>query len=218
MEWKWNRHDMNRKCHEMEMSWNGHEMEMTRNGNDMEWKWHDNKFYCYTFPGVICGVIFNMFAGQPLSILGSTGPVLVFESITFQFCDTYGESGLLTGEFSTLLLPLFYLSNLWTLKRFLISFSELDYMSFRFWIGIWTAFILLLMVAFDLSYLVCYITRFTEESFATLIALIFIQKAFSKVGLHWDVLCGCRFPNFVHPVQSLELYASRCPFGRPVTC
>jgi len=97
--------------------------------------------------GVICGVIFNMFAGQPLSILGSTGPVLVFESITFQFCDTYG----------------------------------LDYMSFRFWIGMWTAVILLLMVAFDLSYLVCYITRFTEESFATLIALIFIQKAFSKL-------------------------------------
>ena len=55
-------------------------------------------------------------------------------------------------------------------------------MSFRFWIGVWTAFILLLMVAFDLSYLVCYITRFTEESFATLIALIFIQKAFSKVN------------------------------------
>lgn len=97
--------------------------------------------------GVICGVTFHMFAGQPLSILGSTGPVLVFESITFQFCHTYG----------------------------------LDYMSFRFWIGVWTAFILLLMVAFDLSYLVCYITRFTEESFATLIALIFIQKAFSKL-------------------------------------
>ena len=55
-------------------------------------------------------------------------------------------------------------------------------MSFRFWIGIWTALILLVMVAFDLSYLVCYITRFTEESFATLIALIFIQKAFSKVN------------------------------------
>ena len=33
-----------------------------------------------------------MFAGQPLSILGSTGPVLVFESITFQFCDTYGKT------------------------------------------------------------------------------------------------------------------------------
>ena len=40
---------------------------------------------------------------------------------------------------------------------------ELDYVSFRFWIGLWTALILFIMVAFDLSYLVCYITRFTGK-------------------------------------------------------
>ena len=44
------------------------------------------------------------------------------------------------------------------------------------WIGI----ILLLLVAFDASAFVCYITRFTEENFATLIAVIFIIKAFEK--------------------------------------
>lgn len=32
------------------------------------------------------------------------------------------------------------------------------------------------MVAIDASALVCYITRFTEENFATLIAFIFIYK------------------------------------------
>lgn len=32
------------------------------------------------------------------------------------------------------------------------------------------------MVAIDASALVCYITRFTEENFATLIALIFVYK------------------------------------------
>lgn len=37
-------------------------------------------------------------------------------------------------------------------------------------------------VALDASALVCYITRFTEENFATLISLIFIIEAFKNVG------------------------------------
>ena len=40
---------------------------------------------------------------------------------------------------------------------------------------------LFIMVMFDLSALVRYITRFTEESFAMLIALIFIVEAFKKL-------------------------------------
>jgi len=55
-------------------------------------------------------------------------------------------------------------------------------MSLRFWVGFWLTVILLLMVAFDLSFLVRYITRFTEESFAVLISIIFIYEAFSKVA------------------------------------
>lgn len=51
-----------------------------------------------------------------------------------------------------------------------------DYMSFRLWIGMWVALILFILVAIDASALVCYITRFTEENFATLIAFIFIYK------------------------------------------
>ena len=53
-------------------------------------------------------------------------------------------------------------------------------MPFRVWVGFWTGFMILLIVAFDLSALVRYITRFTEESFACLIALIFIYQAFKK--------------------------------------
>jgi hypothetical protein len=51
-----------------------------------------------------------------------------------------------------------------------------SYMSFRFWIGTWITMILIILVAFDASACVCYITRFTEENFATLIAFIFIYK------------------------------------------
>jgi len=54
-------------------------------------------------------------------------------------------------------------------------------MPLRFWVGLWLAVILLVIVAFDLSFLVRYITRFTEESFAVLISIIFIYEAFSKV-------------------------------------
>jgi hypothetical protein len=39
---------------------------------------------------------------------------------------------------------------------------------------------LFLLVAFDSSAFVCYITRFTEELFASLVAFIFIMSAFKS--------------------------------------
>ncbi|GAB1610813.1 electroneutral sodium bicarbonate exchanger 1 [Argonauta hians] len=96
----------------------------------------------------LSGVVFALYAGQPLNILGSTGPMLVLETIIYQFCQDNG----------------------W------------DFMPLRFWVGMWTVFILLIIVAFDLSALVKYITRFTEESFACLIAIIFIVEAFEKLA------------------------------------
>ncbi|VBB32775.1 unnamed protein product [Acanthocheilonema viteae] len=99
------------------------------------------------FGGAICGVIYHLFSGQPLTIIGSTGPVLVFETIVFDLCASL----------------------------------NIDYLSFRFWIHVWTAFILFIMVITDASALVSYITRFTEESFATLIAIIFIYEAIMKL-------------------------------------
>merc|ERR1719384_1273887 len=55
-----------------------------------------------------------------------------------------------------------------------------DYLSLRLWIGIWVGAMLLLLVMFDASAYVCYITRFTEELFATLVAFIFIMSAFKN--------------------------------------
>jgi sodium bicarbonate transporter 10 len=37
--------------------------------------------------GFVCGVVYGFFSGQPLTILGSTGPVLVFEKILVGFCE-----------------------------------------------------------------------------------------------------------------------------------
>ncbi|RXN03768.1 electroneutral sodium bicarbonate exchanger 1-like isoform X1 [Labeo rohita] len=58
---------------------------------------------------------------------------------------------------------------------------ELSYLSLRTCIGLWTAFLCLILVATDASSLVCYITRFTEEAFAALICLIFIYEALEKL-------------------------------------
>ncbi|KAJ6224812.1 hypothetical protein RDWZM_003357 [Blomia tropicalis] len=124
--------------------------------------------------GALCGILYGLFSGQPLTILGSTGPVLVFETIVYDFCSTNG----------------------------------FNYLSLRFWIGMWIAAILLLFVAIDASYLVCFITRFTEENFASLISVIFIYKAIEKlfdIEKHYplnrepDTLlnyeCSCMYPN-----------------------
>lgn len=57
-------------------------------------------------------------------------------------------------------------------------------MEFRLWIGVWCLFFVLILVAFNLSFLVKYITRFTEDCFATLVAIIFIIDAIkSTIGL-----------------------------------
>ena len=93
------------------------------------------------------GLGYGLFSGQPLSILGATGPILVFESIIYDICKTF----------------------------------EWEYLPFRMCVGIWMGIVLMILVATDVSAFVCYITRFTEENFATLIAVIFIGKAFEKV-------------------------------------
>lgn len=95
----------------------------------------------------VTGCVFCLFAGQPLTILSSTGPVLVFERLLFSFSKD----------------------------------NAFDYLEFRLWIGLWSAFLTLILVATDASFLVQYFTRFTEEGFSSLISFIFIYDAFKKM-------------------------------------
>ena len=75
----------------------------------------------------IAGVAYHMFSGQPLTIIGATGPILVFDTIMYKLCS------------ETLGIP---------------------FLPFRAWVGIWTGVLCIIIVAFDLSYLVKYITRY----------------------------------------------------------
>ncbi|XP_014879495.1 sodium bicarbonate cotransporter 3-like isoform X2 [Poecilia latipinna] len=124
------------------------------------------------FGASMTGVAYSLFAGQPLTILGSTGPVLVFEKILFHFCENH----------------------------------DLSYLSLRTSIGLWTAFLCVLLVATDASSLVCYITRFTEEAFAALICIIFIYEALAKL-----VDMRKKFPvNLHNQLNNLTFYTCRC--------
>lgn len=59
--------------------------------------------------------------------------------------------------------------------------NGLDYMEFRLWIGLHSAIQCLILVATDASFIIKYITRFTEEGFSTLISFIFIYDAIKKM-------------------------------------
>lgn len=54
-------------------------------------------------------------------------------------------------------------------------------MEFRLWIGVWVFLLLVILVVFNLSFMVKYITRFTEDCFATLVAIVFIFDAIKNV-------------------------------------
>ncbi|XP_041962413.1 sodium bicarbonate cotransporter 3 isoform X5 [Alosa sapidissima] len=131
------------------------------------------------FGASLTGVAYSLFAGQPLTILGSTGPVLVFEKILFKFCSDYG----------------------------------LSYLPLRTSIGLWTAFLCLVLVATDASSLVCYITRFTEEAFASLICIIFIYEALEKL-----VQLGESYPVDMHNnLDNLTFYSCQCSAPSNIT-
>uniref|UniRef100_UPI00398EC2D1 anion exchange protein 2-like isoform X2 n=1 Tax=Pristiophorus japonicus TaxID=55135 RepID=UPI00398EC2D1 len=64
--------------------------------------------------------------------------------------------------------------------RFCKSF-DLNYLTGRVWIGFWLIIIVILLVAFEGSFLVRFISRFTQEIFSILISLIFIFETFFKL-------------------------------------
>ncbi|XP_063165992.1 electrogenic sodium bicarbonate cotransporter 1 isoform X3 [Candoia aspera] len=126
----------------------------------------------------VSGAIFCFFAGQPLTILSSTGPVLVFERLLFNFSRD----------------------------------NDFDYLEFRLWIGLWSAFLCLVLVATDASFLVQYFTRFTEEGFSSLISFIFIYDAFKKM-----IKVAKDYPiNSNFKVNDITLYSCTCAPPDPV--
>ncbi|XP_060920797.1 anion exchange protein 2b isoform X2 [Labrus mixtus] len=60
--------------------------------------------------------------------------------------------------------------------------NEIEYLTGRVWIGFWLIVIVIVTVAFEGSFLVRFVSRFTQEIFSFLISLIFICETFIKLG------------------------------------
>uniref|UniRef100_A0A8C5ERJ1 Anion exchange protein n=1 Tax=Gouania willdenowi TaxID=441366 RepID=A0A8C5ERJ1_GOUWI len=96
----------------------------------------------------LAGTVFCLFGGQPLIILSSTGPILIFEKLLYDFSKS----------------------------------NKVDYMELRLWIGLHSCLQCFLLVVSDASYIIKYMTRFTEEGFSSLISFIFISDALKKLA------------------------------------
>ncbi|CAN9506407.1 unnamed protein product [Ophioblennius macclurei] len=59
--------------------------------------------------------------------------------------------------------------------------NGIEYLTGRVWIGFWLIIIVFLTVAFEGSFLVRFVSRFTQEIFSFLISLIFICETFIKL-------------------------------------
>ncbi|XP_062388473.1 solute carrier family 4 member 1b (Diego blood group) isoform X2 [Sardina pilchardus] len=60
--------------------------------------------------------------------------------------------------------------------------QEIEYIVGRVWVGLWLVVIVVVIVAAEGSFLVRFISRFTQEIFSILISLIFIYETFAKLG------------------------------------
>ncbi|XP_029934719.1 anion exchange protein 2b isoform X2 [Myripristis murdjan] len=60
--------------------------------------------------------------------------------------------------------------------------NQIEYLTGRVWIGFWLIIIVIVTVAFEGSFLVRFVSRFTQEIFSFLISLIFICETFMKLG------------------------------------
>ncbi|CAJ1082555.1 anion exchange protein 2b [Xyrichtys novacula] len=60
--------------------------------------------------------------------------------------------------------------------------NDIEYLTGRVWIGFWLVIIVIVTVAFEGSFLVRFVSRFTQEIFSFLISLIFICETFIKLG------------------------------------
>lgn len=93
------------------------------------------------------GFLFGFVSGQPLLILGPTGPFLVFEEMVYDLCQSL----------------------------------RTDYWTVRCCVSLWTTVFIIILVAFEGSFMIRHVTRFTEEIFALIIAAVYLYEPFKKL-------------------------------------
>lgn len=126
---------------------------------------------------VVCGIVWSIFAGQPLTIVGATGPNVIFTGILYGLCERL----------------------------------DVPFLPTLAWVGLWSGLFMVLLSAFDASALIRYFTRFSDEIFAVLIALIFITEAVN------DIAAGFTSDHTANDTALLSLLLALGTFGFATT-
>ncbi len=95
-----------------------------------------------------CGGSYALLSGQPLALLGPTGPGVAFTLVLHGLALSLG----------------------------------LPFLPFYAWVGLWTSGFLALCALFSASRVVDSFTRFTDETFAALVSVIYIAEALKDIS------------------------------------
>ena len=115
------------------------------------------------------GFLFGFVSGQPLLILGPTGPFLVFEEMVYDV------------SVSRFIARRALLRCCLLLLLQLCQSLQSDFWTVRCCVSLWTTFFIIILVAFEGSFMIRHVTRFTEEIFALIIALVYLYEPFKKL-------------------------------------
>ncbi|CAF3419168.1 unnamed protein product [Rotaria sp. Silwood1] len=131
----------------------------------------------------INGFLFGLFSGQPLLILGPTGPFLVFEEVVYDLCQSLNE----------------------------------DFWTVRCCVSLWTTFFIIILVACEGSFMIRHVTRFTEEIFALIIALVYLYEPFKKIykiflsnpvqskyNYNYPLTCSCNVSSILNTTLTFD--------------
>lgn len=101
----------------------------------------------------LCGVFFAIFGGQPLVIVGVTGPVTVFYETLYQIG---------------------------------VNQLQLPFLPLVACVSFWGGAILFILGSFGAPTVVKYVTRFSDEIFGLLVAVLFLQSAVTEFNKQFD--------------------------------
>lgn len=136
------------------------------------------------FGGAIAGAMYHLFCGQPLTIIGSTGPILVFETIMADYCKEKAEK----------ILGVIIFESYFNFKTFKKD-NDLEYLEFRWWVGAWTGILCIIIVVTDGSFLVQ-----DRDSIICLVQLFSRNRSMELISvyhtLHRRIVCNTYFTYF----------------------
>jgi hypothetical protein len=137
-----------------------------------------------SFGGILADKTGNLFGVKEMLIATSLNGV-IFGLLSGQPLMIFGATG-----------PFLVFEDM--IYRYSLSFC-IEYLATRCWVALWVLFFAILIVAFECVFLIEYVTRFTEEIFTILIAIVFLSDALKKI-----------ISNFqMYPVKELKVYCNQ---------